>query len=78
MKKIFEVKTETSEMNLGIQKLSNPHTAGIDRSKNLFCSILIYGTSKSEFVCESYGCFTNGLRIRGQNGPEVGKFCGGG
>jgi hypothetical protein len=39
---------------------------------------LIYGTSKLEFVCESYGCFTNGLRIRGQNGPEVGKICGGG
>ena len=23
--------------------------------------ILIYRTSKLEFVCESYGCFTNGL-----------------
>ena len=62
----------------GDSKLSNPPLAEIYRSKNLFRSILIYGTSKSEFVCESYGCFTNGLRIRGQNGPEVGKICGGG
>ena len=55
-----------------------PAVGGIDRSKKIFWSILIYGTSKLEFVCESYGCFTNGLRIRGQNGPEVGKICGGG
>ena len=50
----------------------------IDKSKILFWSILIYETSKSEFVCESYGCFTNGLQIRGQNGPEVGKIYGDG
>jgi len=77
-KKLLEVKTQTSEVNLGILKLSNPQTSGIDRSKNLVWSILIYGTSKSEFVCENYGCFTNGLWIRRQNGPEVGKICGGG
>ena len=52
-----------------------PAVGGIDRSKIFFWSILIYGTSKLEFVCESYGCFTNGLWIRGQNGPKVGKSC---
>ena len=45
---------------------------------NFFWFILIYETLKSEFVCEGYGYFTNRLRIRGQNGPKVGKFCGGG
>jgi len=33
---------------------------------------------KSELVCESYGYFTNGLRIRGQNSPKVEKICSGG
>jgi len=47
--------------------------AETDRSKLFFWPILIYGTMKSVFVCESYGCFTNGLRIRWQNGPKVGK-----
>jgi hypothetical protein len=62
----------------GDSKIVEPAVGGIDRSKKIFWSILIYGTSKLEFVCESYGCFTNGLRIRGQNGPEVGKICDGG
>ena len=62
----------------GDSKIVEPAVGGIDRSKKIFWSILIYGTSKLEFVCESYGCFTNGLRNRGQNGPEVGKICDGG
>ena len=64
----------------GDSKIVEP-TVGEDRRiQKLFLidSILIYRMSKLEFVCESYGCFTNGLRIRGQNGPEVGKICGGG
>jgi len=71
-------KLKFSEANLGILYFSNPPMAGIDRSRKKFWSILIYGTLKSEFVCESYDCFTNGFRIRGENGAEVGKICGGG
>ena len=44
---------------------------------NFFWLILIYGMLKSEFVCENYGYFTNGLQIREQNGPKVKKICGG-
>ena len=51
---------------------------GTDRSKKNFRLILLYGTLKSEFICESYGCFNNGLRIRGQNGLKVGKKFGSG
>ena len=76
-KKHQEVKNQTLEANLGFLKLLNPPLAGTDRSKFFFWLILIYGTSKLEFVYESYGCFTNGHRIRGQNGPEVGKICAG-
>ena len=64
----------------GDSKIVEPAIGGDRQIQKLFLidSILIYGTSKLEFVCESYGCFTNGLRIRGQNGPEVGKICDGG
>ena len=34
-------------------KISNPDSTGMDGSKKKFWSILIYGTSKSEFVCEN-------------------------
>ena len=34
-------------------KISNPDKAGMDGSEFFFWSILIYGTSKSEFVCEN-------------------------
>jgi len=77
VKKTLGAKNQTSGANLGFLKLLNLQRAGTDRSKIFFRSILIYGTSKSEFVYESYGCFTNGHRIRGQNGPEVGKICSG-
>jgi len=76
--KQHEVKTQTLEANLEILKFTNPPIAGIDRSKIFFLSILVYETLKSEFVCKSYGCLTNGLSIRGQNGPKVRKICGGG
>ena len=62
----------------GDSKIFKPTYSGDRHVQNFFLSILIYGTLKSEFVCESYGCFTNGLRIRGQNGPKVGKICGDG
>jgi len=74
VKKLHEVKTQTSEANLELPKFSNPPVVGTGRSKFFFSSILIYGTLKSEFVRECYGYFTNGLRIREQNGPKVGKF----
>jgi len=61
---------------LEILEFSNPPMAETDRSE-IFLLILTYGTLKSEFVCESYGSFTNRLRIRGQNGPKVENFyCG--
>jgi len=77
-KKITRRKTQNSWANLEIIKFSNPPMARTDWSEIIFWLILIYGTLKSEFVCESYGCFMNGLRIRGQNCPKVGKICGGG
>ena len=77
-KKLHELKTQRSEANLEILKFSNARKAWRDRSEVFFWSILLYGTLKSEFVCESYGCFTNGLQISGQNGPKVGNICGGG
>jgi len=33
--------------------------------QKFFWSILIYEMSKLFFLCECYGCYTNGLRIRG-------------
>ena len=77
-KKLHEVKTQTLEMNFEVLKFLNPPMEGTDRSKKNFGSIFIYGTLKSEFVCESYGYFTNGLQIRRQNSPKVGKICGSG
>jgi len=77
-KKLHDVKTQILEVNLEVLKFSNPPMEGIDRSKKFFWSILIYGTLNSEFVCESYGYFTIGLWIIGQNGPKVEKICGGG
>ena len=64
----------------GDSKIVEPAVGGDRQIQKLFLIdlILIYRMSKLEFVCESYGCFTNGLRIRGQNGPEVGKICDGG
>ena len=51
---------------------------GDRRIQKKFWSIFKYGTSKSEFVCESYARLKNRLWIRGQNGPEVEKIYGGG
>ena len=53
------MKTQTLEVNFEVLKFSNLPMEGTDRSKKNFGSILIYGMLKSEFVCESYGYFTD-------------------
>ena len=72
------MKTQTSEANLGNLNFSNPLTGEQTDPKIFMINFDIWKMSKLEFVCKSYGYFTNGLRIRGQNGLKVGKICGGG
>ena len=78
MKKTFGGENSNFRGEFGDSKIVKPAHGGDRQIQKFGLSILIYGTSKSEFVCECYVCFTNGHRIRRQNGPEVGKICGGG
>jgi hypothetical protein len=54
-------------------KFSHPSKARDGWIQKKFWSILIYGMSKSEFVCENWTNFKFGLRIRGQNRNNVHK-----
>ena len=58
-------------------KFLNPDTSRDGWIQKKFWSILIYGTSKTEFVCENGTSFTNRLRIRGQNRNNACKSCHG-
>ena len=71
------MKTQTSEANLGIENLLNPPLAGIDRSKNFLIDFYIWNV-KIGVGMRKLWLFYEQTRIRGQNGPEVGKICGGG
>ena len=52
-KKLVTMKIGSCDKFLAKIKFSKPNKAGDERIWNFFWSILIYGTSKSEFVCEN-------------------------
>ena len=73
-KNLVTTKRGSCDHFLANLKIPNLDKAGMDGSKIFFWSICIYGTSKTEFVCENWTSFKNWLRIRGQNGNNVCKI----
>ena len=78
MKKTLGGENSNFRGEFGDPKIDEPTVGGDRQIQKKFRIDFDIWNVKSEFVCESCGCFTNGLRIRGQNGPEVGKICGSG
>ena len=72
-KKLVTTKRGSWDQFLAKIKFSYPNRAGDERIQKKFWSILISGTSKSEFVFENYDQFQNWPRIRGQNGNNTRK-----
>ena len=56
-KKLVTTKRGSCDQFLAKIKFSDPNIAGDGRIQKKFWSILISGTSKSEFVCENYDQF---------------------
>ena len=52
-KKLVTTKRGSCDQFLAKIKFSKPNKAGDERIQKNFWSILIYGTSKSEFICEN-------------------------
>ena len=52
-KKLVTTKRESCDQFLNKLKFSNLEKIGMDGSEIFFWSILIHGTSKSEFICEN-------------------------
>ena len=72
-KKLVTTKRGSCDQFLAKIKISKPDKARDEWIQKNFWSILIYGTSKSEFACKNYASFTNALQIRGQNGNNARK-----